>query len=42
MFEEVTSNKTVPGVTTASHDVTLPFPLPIRTSKGFLVFGIIG
>src|SRR5690606_33762637 len=36
------SNRTRPGLTTATQPSTLPLPLPMRTSRGFLVMGLSG
>ena len=36
------SNKTVPGLTTATQYSGLPLPLPMRVSAGFLVYGLSG
>src|SRR5699024_11302432 len=37
-----TSNKILPGLTTATHPSRAPLPEPIRTSKGFAVYGLSG
>src|SRR5258706_542978 len=36
------SNRTRPGLTTATHPSGAPLPLPIRVSAGFLVMGLSG
>src|SRR5579871_213964 len=36
------SNSTLPGLTLATQYSTLPLPLPMRTSRGFLVMGTSG
>src|SRR5260221_12081055 len=36
------SNRTLPGLTFATQNSTLPLPLPMRTSSGFLVIGTSG